>query len=345
MRRGRQMRQKERCQMHRRYPSCYINWAVLVHRWKCLSDDCLLAFVQGELPLPEREIIESHVDGCRSCFRLVGAAMRLAPAAPEGPVEEADEGAPDFLDSAHDDWRALRGSRAHRPRRRRSGVPSLRCQLKRAIAFKIVRAPRGKPGDVESMQARLLREARAMAQISHPHVVTVYDVGSIEGSRLHRHGAGRWSHARAVDQRTPPHVARHRGHVHPGWARSRRRSRGRARSPRFQTAQRARRHRWPSSSDRLRPRATCSTRRRCGLDSRRPRPAAKFAANGRSREPKASSAPPRSWLPSSSPARRSMRAAINSASVWLFFRRSTVAIRSHPREPSALQSPSSRCGW
>jgi serine/threonine protein kinase len=147
---------------------------------ECLSDDRLLAFVQGELPLPEREIIESHVDGCRSCFRLVGAAMRLAPAAPEGPVEETDEGAPDFLDlpttiGDRYEVRELIGQGGAGAVYRAFDV-----QLKRAIAFKIVRAPRGKPGDVESMQARLLREARAMAQISHPHVVTVYDVGSIE---------------------------------------------------------------------------------------------------------------------------------------------------------------------
>jgi len=147
---------------------------------ECLSDDRLLAFVQGELPLPEREIIESHVDGCRSCFRLVGAAMRLAPPAPEGPVEEPDDVAPDFLDlpttiGERYEVRELIGQGGAGAVYRAFDV-----QLKRAIAFKIVRAPRGKPGDVESMQARLLREARAMAQISHPHVVTVYDVGSIE---------------------------------------------------------------------------------------------------------------------------------------------------------------------
>ncbi len=148
---------------------------------ECLSDDRLLAFVQGELPLPEREIIESHVDSCRSCFQLVGAAMRLAPAV-EGAVDEPNEGAQitDFLalpTTIGDRYevRELIGQGGAGAVYRAFDV-----QLKRAIAFKIVRAPRGKPGDVESMQARLLREARAMAQISHPHVVTVYDVGSIE---------------------------------------------------------------------------------------------------------------------------------------------------------------------
>jgi serine/threonine protein kinase len=149
---------------------------------ECLSDDRLLAFVQGELPLPEREIIESHVDGCRSCFRLVGAAMRLAPVAPPSVSEELDDGpqTADFLDlpttiGGRYEVRELIGQGGAGAVYRAFDV-----QLKRAIAFKIVRAPRSKPGGVESMQARLLREARAMAQISHPHVVTVYDVGSIE---------------------------------------------------------------------------------------------------------------------------------------------------------------------
>jgi serine/threonine protein kinase len=149
---------------------------------ECLSDDRLLAFVQGELPVCEREIIESHVDGCRSCFRLVGAAMRLAPVAPPNASEEPEDGpqTADFLElpttiGGRYEVRELIGQGGAGAVYRAFDV-----QLKRAIAFKIVRAPRSKPGGVESMQARLMREARAMAQISHPHVVTVYDVGSIE---------------------------------------------------------------------------------------------------------------------------------------------------------------------
>jgi serine/threonine protein kinase len=148
---------------------------------ECLSDDRLLAFVQGELPLSEREVIESHVDSCRSCFRLVGAALRLAPAAPEEPAEPEDgPQASDFLElpttiGGRYEVRELIGQGGAGAVYRAFDV-----QLKRPIAFKVVRAPRSKPGGVESMQARLLREARAMAQISHPNVVTVYDVGSIE---------------------------------------------------------------------------------------------------------------------------------------------------------------------
>src|SRR5262245_51029995 len=45
--------------------------------------------------------------------------------------------------------------------------------LERAIAIKVLRVP-----DAEPLRTRLLHEARAMARLKHPNVLTVYEVGT-----------------------------------------------------------------------------------------------------------------------------------------------------------------------
>ena len=50
--------------------------------------------------------------------------------------------------------------------------------LDRRVALKLLRP--GPDGDVERMRARLHREAQALARLSHPNVVPVYDVGILE---------------------------------------------------------------------------------------------------------------------------------------------------------------------
>jgi serine/threonine protein kinase len=50
--------------------------------------------------------------------------------------------------------------------------------LERAVALKLLRAEKAAP----QLRTRLLREARAMARLKHPNVLTVYEVGS-EGDR------------------------------------------------------------------------------------------------------------------------------------------------------------------
>jgi serine/threonine protein kinase len=48
--------------------------------------------------------------------------------------------------------------------------------LERAVAIKLLRSGDGEP----TLRARLLREARAMARLKHPNVLTVYEVGTVQ---------------------------------------------------------------------------------------------------------------------------------------------------------------------
>jgi len=56
-------------------------------------------------------------------------------------------------------------------------------ELGRRVALKILRPASTVVAGEDDRQARLLREARALARLSHPDVVTVHDVGAV-GDRV-----------------------------------------------------------------------------------------------------------------------------------------------------------------
>jgi tetratricopeptide (TPR) repeat protein/predicted Ser/Thr protein kinase len=55
-------------------------------------------------------------------------------------------------------------------------------ELDRQVALKLLRPDQPVDLDPTDSSARLLREAKAMARLSHPNVVPVYDVGTLEGA-------------------------------------------------------------------------------------------------------------------------------------------------------------------
>src|SRR5215471_7809593 len=55
-------------------------------------------------------------------------------------------------------------------------------ELDRKIAIKLLRARDGNAEDASQGRTRLLREAQAIARLSHPNVVVVFDVGTFEGA-------------------------------------------------------------------------------------------------------------------------------------------------------------------
>ncbi|MEM6988997.1 MAG: serine/threonine-protein kinase [Myxococcota bacterium] len=54
-------------------------------------------------------------------------------------------------------------------------------ELDRKVALKLLRVHQNSSESVTEGRARLVREAKAMAQLAHPNVVTVHDVGTIDG--------------------------------------------------------------------------------------------------------------------------------------------------------------------
>jgi eukaryotic-like serine/threonine-protein kinase len=157
----------------------------------CLGPELALGFVRGRLAGDELARVELHVDRCPACLQFVAELVErsaayeatrpdaaLAPTLPDPRAgAEPAEGLERLL---------LRGASLGRyviDGMLGSGgmgvvYAAYDPKLDRKVALKVLRdAPAGGQGGPDP----LLAEARAMAKLSHPNVVAVYDVGVHDG--------------------------------------------------------------------------------------------------------------------------------------------------------------------
>ena len=131
----------------------------------CPDETRIQGFVEGTLSSVVRETVAVHVDGCEQCQTLLAGlslvaandAAARAQVAPGRYVLQSTLGAGGMgvVYEAHDR------------------------DLDRKVALKLLSA---EPGEGEDRaRARLQREAQALAKLAHPNVITVYDVGVLDG--------------------------------------------------------------------------------------------------------------------------------------------------------------------
>jgi len=133
----------------------------------CLGDDTIAQLIEGRLGEADRAAIHAHIDTCDACRALVADAVRgdepgeapLPPGAIVGRYVVVDVVGAGAMGVVYGAWDP---------------------QLQRRIALKLLRPDR-EAGDAGA--ARLAREAQAMAQLQHPNVVAVHDVGDV-GERV-----------------------------------------------------------------------------------------------------------------------------------------------------------------
>ncbi len=134
----------------------------------CLDEETVVAFVNGALRGPALAAVERHLLDCPACATLVVVA---APPSRTGgqPGSPAPELAVGRYRLLHLVGRGGMGEvyAAYDP------------ELDRRVAIKILRADAHPDNNIEA--ARLAREAQAVARLSHPNVVAIYDVGSSSG--------------------------------------------------------------------------------------------------------------------------------------------------------------------
>jgi len=167
----------------------------------CPDEAEIAQFVQGELPSADAERVEAHLDACEACGQVVAELVRI--------FADEDGGAgaqPDLPAPLPSDERATTLGADDSGERRPLGVVLgagaevgryrvLDCvgvggmgvvyaaydpELDRRVALKLLRGTATDAGS-QGRNARLLREAQALAKLTHPNVITVHDVGTWEG--------------------------------------------------------------------------------------------------------------------------------------------------------------------
>lgn len=136
----------------------------------CLDDDTLALLLEGALAGAEAEQARAHLDGCESCRRAVAAAAGSLEG--EGPAAPAPKAAPRLEKGAVVGRYLVVGPVGA------GGMGSVYAaydpELDRKVALKLLHPHLG------NLEPLIRREAQAMARLSHPNVVAVFDVGRVE---------------------------------------------------------------------------------------------------------------------------------------------------------------------
>ena len=156
---------------------------------RCPDPSTLERLFQGALASAEQAAVERHLDGCPECSATLAELARLFGSATWSGVVGSRPGRadvetePSHATAGAPTWSSPTDLGRYRLGRRlgAGGMGTVfeaeDLELHRRVALKILHADPG--ADLEHTRARLLREARAMAQTSHPNIVAVYDVGRI----------------------------------------------------------------------------------------------------------------------------------------------------------------------
>jgi tetratricopeptide (TPR) repeat protein len=171
----------------------------------CPEENVIVDYVRGDVDDARRRELEAHLDDCPACLQVVGEMARIFQNDPatdgQMPVDGQDGtfGGLTLVETSPTGGarpvdvvtRLAEGAKLGRyvvlSRVGAGGMGVVFAaydpELDRKVAIKVLRgAPGGSgPKELADQRARLLREAQAMAKLSHPNVITVHDVGTFEG--------------------------------------------------------------------------------------------------------------------------------------------------------------------
>ncbi|MCY1078798.1 tetratricopeptide repeat protein [Archangium lansingense] len=148
---------------------------------RCLQENTLLALSQGALSSDERRRADAHLDTCESC-RAVLAALGHALPDEAAPPMSPPGGGPSRDTGLSPGSSLGRFVMLHRVGSGGMGdvYAAYDSRLDRRVALKLLRSELAARPEAHA-EARLLREAQALARLTHPHVITVYDAGLLDG--------------------------------------------------------------------------------------------------------------------------------------------------------------------
>ncbi|MEZ4362623.1 MAG: protein kinase [Kofleriaceae bacterium] len=156
----------------------------------CLDDNIATEFVSGALTGAQSARVEGHLASCADCRSLVAALATTSNRDSDIHTQPRPIGQAVTLPAPPPRSLAV-GERVGRylilgaVGAGGMGVvfSAYDQQLDRKVAIKLLRS--GGPIGASEARARLRREAQAIAQLNHPNVVGVYDVGSTEGGDVY----------------------------------------------------------------------------------------------------------------------------------------------------------------